>query len=258
MITREPMNIPPSNPDYDAHVIGIAALAEPIRRDLYRYVVSQLGPVNRDQAASGVDVARHVAKFHLDRLVEDGVLEVTYARPPGQGGPGAGRPAKYYSRSQRDFAVSLPPRDYELAGRLLAEAVSHAQRDGVPIGDALRNAARNTGRAAGRRARQQIGAHPNRTRVLAVASGVLRDCGYEPRVAGGDVTLANCPFHSLSRDYPDLVCGMNLELMSGLVESLDRADFEARLDPRPGQCCVRLRNPNFSPSRTSRSTKEAT
>lgn len=259
MTTEEPATSPTaSSPDFDAQVTGIAALAEPIRRALYRYVVAQPGPVNRDQAAAGVDVARHVAKFHLDKLVEDGLLEVTYARPPGRGGPGAGRPAKLYHRSPRDLAVSLPPRDYELAGRLLARAVTDAQRDGVAIGDALGRAARDTGRALGHRVRDEVGGRPSRATVLAATTNVLSDCGYEPRVEDGDVSLANCPFHALSQDYTDLVCGMNLELMSGLVEGLDRADFQARLEPCPGQCCVRLRKPNPPPSRTRRSAREAT
>lgn len=259
MNTEDPTTSPTaSSPGFDAQVTGIAALAEPIRRALYRYVVAQSAPVNRDQAAGGAGVARHVAKFHLDKLVEDGLLEVTYARPPGRGGPGAGRPAKLYRRSPRELAVSLPPRDYELAGRLLARAVTDATREGVPIGDALGHAARDIGRTLGHRAREQAGARASRAAALDATTGVLRDCGYEPRVEDGEVRLANCPFHGLSQDFTDLVCGMNLELMSGLVEGLDRADFQARLEPCPGQCCVRLGKPKASPSRTRRSAKEAT
>src|SRR3954454_17966465 len=122
-----PFRPPPSDPDFDAQVAGIAALGEPVRRALYRFVVGEPEPVNREQAAAGAGVARHVAKFHLDKLVEDGLLDVDYARPPGRGGPGAGRPAKVYRRSGRQLTVSLPPREYELAGRLLARAVADAQ-----------------------------------------------------------------------------------------------------------------------------------
>jgi predicted ArsR family transcriptional regulator len=222
-------------------VAGIAALGDPVRRALYRYVVAQAGPVNRDQAAAGVGVARHTAKFHLDKLVEDGLLEVGYGRPPGRGGPGAGRPAKLYRRSERELAVSLPPREYELAGRLLAQAVSAAERDHVPVGGALRDAARDVGEELGRWARRQAGAHPGRPAAVEAVFGVLRDCGYEPRADSGGITLANCPFHALARDYTDLVCGMNLELMTGLVGSFEASTLRASLEPAPGQCCVRLR-----------------
>lgn len=250
----------PADRDFDVQVAGIAALGEPIRRALYRYVVAQAGPVNRDQAAAGTGVARHVAKFHLDKLVDDGLLEVEYARPPGRGGPGAGRPAKLYRRSAQELAVSLPPREYELAGRLLARAVTDAQRGGIEVGEALGQAARETGLALGREARRQAGARPNRRALRAAAVGVLSSCGYEPRSAdarhsdgdagnasdsdrdsdGDEITLANCPFHALAREYTDLVCGMNLELMAGLVDGLGAAGLEARLEPVPGQCCVRL------------------
>src|SRR3954462_4172887 len=136
------MDVPPDPQpparDFDAQVAGIAALGEPVRRTLYGFVAAQPGPVNRDEAAAGAGVARHVAKFHLDKLVEDGLLDVTYARPAGRGGPGAGRRAKLSRRSPLELAVSLPPREYELAGRLLARAVTTAERDRTPVRDALR------------------------------------------------------------------------------------------------------------------------
>jgi predicted ArsR family transcriptional regulator len=226
--------------DFDSQVSGIAALGEPVRRALYRYVVGQPTSVSRDEAAAGAGVAHHVAKFHLDKLVEDGLLEVEYARPPGRGGPGAGRPAKRYRRASRELAVSLPPREYELAGRLLARAVTAAERDGIPVRDALSDGARDVGASLGRRARAQTGAGASPDELVDAASDALRECGYEPRTEGDAVVLANCPFHALSRDYTDLVCGMNLELMTGLVEGLESSGLEPRLEPAPGRCCVCL------------------
>jgi len=247
----------PASRDFDAQITGIAALGEPVRRALYRYVAEQAGPVNRDKAAKGVSVARHVAKFHLDKLVEDGLLEVEFSRPPGRGGPGAGRPAKRYRRSARQLAVSLPPRDYELAGRLLARAVTAAERDHIRVDDALHDAARDVGRSLAELVRQQAGARPTRSALLAATTSVLRDYGYEPRTDPVGVTLANCPFHALAQDYTDLVCGMNLALLTGLVDTLDRPGLEARLEPAPGQCCVRLRKPEHRPSTTHGPTREA-
>ena len=79
--------------DFDARVASIAILAEPVRRSLYRFVIGKSEPVSREEAAIGTDVARHTAKFHLDKLVDDGLLDVEFRRPPGRGGPGAGRPS---------------------------------------------------------------------------------------------------------------------------------------------------------------------
>ncbi|MDQ4069440.1 MAG: helix-turn-helix domain-containing protein, partial [Actinomycetota bacterium] len=110
----------------DRDLGAIASLQEPVRRALYRYVVAQRGEVSRDQAAEGVGVQRNLAAFHLDKLVEAGLLEATFRRLTGRTGPGAGRPAKLYRRSPSDHAVTLPPRQYELAAELLAEAVEEA------------------------------------------------------------------------------------------------------------------------------------
>ena len=226
--------------DFDVQVTGIGALSDPTRRALYQFVVAQPGPVNRDQAAKGVGVARHIAKFHLDKLLDDGLLAVEYARAPGRRGPGAGRPAKLYSRSSREVAVSLPQRDYALAGRLLAEAITEVQRDGTPIDEALASVARRAGRGLGEQARRQAGTRPGLTSLRTAATEVLKVCGYEPRDEDAAITLVNCPFNALAQDYTDLVCGMNLELMGGLVEALEHPTLQAHLAPSPGRCCVRL------------------
>jgi predicted ArsR family transcriptional regulator len=229
------------NPDdFDARVTGIAALGEPIRRALYRYVVAQPDPVNRDQAAAGVGVPRHVAKFHLDKLEQDGLLEIEFSRPPGRGGPGAGRPAKLYRRSARELAVSLPERRYDLAGRVMAQAITATERDGTPIADSLRHAARDTGRSLGEEARRRAGPRPSQTALLGAARDLLHEYGYEPRADHRGLTLSNCPFHALAQDYTDLVCGMNLDLMDGMLDALQPASLAAQLDPTPDRCCVTL------------------
>ncbi len=86
----------------------VAALADPLRRALYRYVAEQPGAVSRDQAAEGVEVPRHTAKFHLDRLVDAGLLVAEFRRLTGRTGPGAGRPAKLYRRDPQR-GVGQPP-----------------------------------------------------------------------------------------------------------------------------------------------------
>jgi predicted ArsR family transcriptional regulator len=239
----EPGQRPLPVEDFAARVTGIAALGEPVRRDLYRFVVAQAEPVSRDEAATGIGVARHVAKFHLDKLVDDGLLEAEFARPPGRTGPGAGRPAKRYRRAARELAVSLPERHYDLAGRLLAQAVTDAERDGVPVRDSLRRAARDAGRLLGDRVRHRAGPEASESELLSAAEEVLVECGYEPRTDDAGLLLVNCPFHALAQEYTELVCGMNLELMNGLVSGVGGPIVDPVLDPAPGRCCVRLPAP---------------
>ncbi|MEO6886375.1 MAG: helix-turn-helix domain-containing protein, partial [Jatrophihabitantaceae bacterium] len=223
---------------------SIAALGEPVRRALYRYVVAQSGTVSREQAAAGIGVPRHTAKFHLDRLESDGLLETEYRRPPGKSGPGAGRPTKLYRRADRDVEISLPPRRYDLAGYVMAEAITASGASGASIGDSLRTVARRTGHTLGSQARGSQGRSGTRLRRAAAAAAVtdvLGANGFEPCVDGDQITLANCPFHKLAQDYPDLVCAINLDLIGGLVDELGPKSMEATLDPAPGRCCVRLR-----------------
>lgn len=229
--------------DFDARLTSVAALGEPIRRALYRYVVTQPGPVNRDQAAAGIGVAHHVAKFHLDKLEADGLLEVEYRRPPGRTGPGAGRPTKLYRRADREISVSLPARRYDLAGRMMAEAITAASRSGMQLAKALHQVARDTGEALAADARRALGARRSRAAAVQAIADVLATNGFEPRVDDTGITLANCPFHELSREYTDLVCGMNLDLMTGLVDSVGQGTLRAALRPSPNQCCVVLARP---------------
>jgi predicted ArsR family transcriptional regulator len=226
--------------DLDARLEDVALLGEPVRRALYRYVIAQQQPTSRDQAAAGVGAARHVAKFHLDKLADDGLLDVDYARPPGRGGPGAGRPAKLYRRSSRELAVSLPPRRYDLAGSLLAEAITRSQRNAVPVRDALQQVATEQGRALGSEVRERAGSHASPTAMLAATHEVLDGHGYEPRADEHGLTLNNCPFHALAQESTELVCGMNLDLLHGLVGTLDNSGLKAVLRPAPGRCCVQL------------------
>jgi predicted ArsR family transcriptional regulator len=225
----------------DAQVASVASLGEPLRRKLYRYVAGNAEPVSREQAATGLEVALHVAKFHLDRLEQDGLLEVEYRRQPGRNGPGAGRPTKFYRRVDRDITVSLPRRRYDLAARLLAEAITATERDGIELTSALRVATDAAGRKLGEDVAASAGNGPSQTEWVAAVCDILDDIGYEPHLAESSITLANCPFHSLVEDYTELVCGMNLDLIKGMLGCLDQDVLAAQLDPAVGRCCVTLR-----------------
>ncbi|MEU7817457.1 helix-turn-helix domain-containing protein [Pseudonocardia sp. NPDC049154] len=224
--------------DFVAQVSGVGALAEPLRRALYLYVVAQPQPVSRDQAAAGTELPRHTAKFHLDKLVEEGLLDTEFRRLTGRRGPGAGRPTKLYRRSDRQVAVTLPPRQYDLAGQILAGAVEEAARDGVPVLEAVQRAAAHAGQRLG--AEQRRRGAGTQAAPLEDLAAVFSLHGYEPRVEDGVLTLENCPFHALAREHTALVCGMNLHLITAMLGELGHPGVQAKLDPEPGRCCVTL------------------
>ncbi len=70
---------------------------------------------------------------------------------------------------------------------------------------------------------------------------MLGDHGYEPRTDGDEICLANCPFDRMAAQHVELVCGMNLALIGGVIDGLGLEGVEADLAPRPGFCCVRVR-----------------
>jgi len=213
-----------SGPDRLAAIAGLASLDEPVRRRLYEYVSDAGRPVSREEAARAAGITRTLAAYHLDKLAEAGLLATTYQRPAGRAGPGAGRPAKLYRQAGQELAVSVPPRAYELLARLLAEA---AESDTTgKVSSTLNEAAYEVGR--------QLGTQAGRDLVTALRSG-----GYQPHASpDGGVELRNCPFHRLAQEHQELVCGLNLRLIEGVITGSRQPRACARLSPAPGRCCV--------------------
>jgi predicted ArsR family transcriptional regulator len=229
--------------DLERRISGIAALDQPLRRDLYRLLSERDGWVTRDEASEALDVPRSVAAFHLDKLAEAGVVEVTFERTTGRTGPGAGRPAKLYRRGAQEVSASVPERRYDLAGSLLAAAIAEAERTGAPIAECLSATARAAGRVIGEEAAAATGPLTKRDDRRRAVLEILSRHGYEPALGKrGEIALVNCPFHRLAEEHRTLVCGMNLDFLGGLLQGVGHTDrLDARLAPEPGYCCVRIK-----------------
>lgn len=221
--------------DLSSQAAGIGALADDTRRALYEYVSAQPEPVGREQAAAELELALHNVSFHLDRLVAEGLLEVEYRRLSGKTGPGAGRPSKLYRRAAREFAVSLPPRRYDLVGDILAAAVTRAS-EGEPLEQSLQESARQEGLSVGEAAEGL-----ERAASLPALARVLDSQGFEPHVQEDVVVLSNCPFDALAHKHTALVCGLNQAFVQGVADGLGCRDVTACLEPEPGRCCVKAR-----------------
>lgn len=217
----------PSRTDPLGDVAAIAVLADERRRRLYDHVVAQRRPVGRDEAAAAIGIGRPLAAYHLDKLAEAGLLNVVFARPPGRGGPGAGRPAKQYVRPEGRLTAQTQARDSTFLAGLLAEAVDSADPQVAGL-------ARTLARERGRRLGATVASSTNLEAALAAR-------GYEPhQEPDGSLSLSNCPFHEVATTHPALVCGLNHAYMQGLLEQLGD-DRTAQLDPSPGRCCVTIR-----------------
>jgi predicted ArsR family transcriptional regulator len=221
----------------DPALAALHLLAETTKLRIYDAVRAADGPQTRDAVAVATGVNRRLAAFHLDLLADGGLLEVDYARPAGRSGPGAGRPAKRYRPAPVDIELRVPARRYDLAARILARAVAESAGGDDAREHAMR-AAREEGEQIGRLRRPA--ARLSSAATLDTAANVLGDLGYEPaRSDDRCVRLRNCPFRSVVDVAPALVCGVNDELVSGVLAGLGgHRSVTAALDGVPPDCCV--------------------
>src|SRR5215472_6411149 len=245
-MTDAPGGAPAADPGAPA-VRAVALLGDGVRHRLYEFVRAARGPVTREQAATATGISRKLAAFHLDKLVEAGLLQASYATA-GSGAPGtpaaqAGRPPKLYQPSSQDLLVSIPARQHDELASTLIDAVL-TQAPGETARQAAQRVARQRGQTLGATARGQV--RPGRLgaeRALALAGTALQRWGFEPdRAAPGRLRLRNCPFHPLAARAPELVCGMNHAFLAGFLGGLEAFTVRAVLAPKAGECCVELRD----------------
>ncbi len=218
-------------------LMAVALLAEPTRQRLYLYLRERREPVGREEAALHAGVKARIAAFHLDKMVEAGLLDVEYRRLSGRVGPGAGRPAKVYSVSSRPFSVAIPQTRYVLAASMMATALSEGGSAAEGAGS-LQDVATAVGESLGDEIRRET--RTNRGRLEAVQRK-LRQLGYEPQVQeSGEWTMRNCIFSALSMSHRELVCGMNAAFVAGLLDGAHLPSLRVERRAAPPGCCIQL------------------
>src|SRR5829696_832641 len=186
--------------DVDQQLTGLAGLGDPIRRALYRYVADRGVPISREEAAQAAGISRPLAAYHLDKLVDDGLLEPRYHHRGGRRGPGAGRPTKHYVRADRQ--LELGPK-----------AASGAAPDGDP----------DQVLAAVRQALAARGYEPYDGPDGTIR---LRNCPFD-RIAAQHRQVVCGANHAMLQALTDQLDG-------------DPGTVRAVLDLQPGRCCVTL------------------
>jgi predicted ArsR family transcriptional regulator len=217
-IEGESMNV---LPDSEARVLASMgdAFGDPTRRALYRLVVEAADPLSAGEAGDVVGVHRTVARAHLQRLAELGLLRVRLRR-----GAHGGRPAKVYGAATEPLVAALPPRRYErLAGLLVGALKQSTAGEAEAVA-----AAAAVGWQFGREEVARLGAAG--TVACEESSGGLRltppaaqhwldDNGFRATVADGasvDICLRNCVFRELAVAEPLLVCALDRGILRGL------------------------------------------
>jgi len=223
----------------DAASIGaVAALADDLRRRMYAFIRDTREPVTRDQAAAEVGISRKLAAFHLDKLVDAGLLQAGAARLHRR----AGRAAKTYRPTNRVVQISIPPRQHAILAEILLDSVLAEGAD-VDVRQVVLETAAARGRQLGQVEREQ--GRPGRLgaeRALSLARSFLARLGFEPaQPVPGQLVLRNCPFQPLAARSTELVCGINHAFLAGFLEGLGTSSAVAVLEPQPDTCCVELR-----------------
>jgi len=212
--------------DLNETILQLCVLDDPARRAAYVAVRTAGRPLTRAEVADEVGISVRLAAFHLEKLLSEGFLEATYERD--ERSVGAGHPAKRYRPTSLELEVSIPPRRYDLAAEILAEALEAGSPD--PRLESLVDVAAEYGRQIGRRSRARKGG----SRVLTALTGI----GYEPTASGHDVVLRNCPFGHVAQARPDVICQMNLAFVAGVLDGTESRSLHAALSPSTGRCCV--------------------
>ncbi|WP_239770744.1 metalloregulator ArsR/SmtB family transcription factor [Streptomyces sp. CL12-4] len=225
----------------DAAIDSVSVLGEGSRRQMFAFIRRARRPVTRDEAAASAGISRKLAAFHLDKLVDAGLLRARYASPTGV--RKVGRQPKVYEPTDTPIQVSIPDRRHELLADLLLQAVV-TEGEGETAAEAAMRTAGQRGQELGEEERTRL--RPGRLgaeRGLTLCERMLDGHGFEPaREARDRLRLRNCPFHPLAAQAPDLVCGMNHAFLTGYLQGLRAPSVQAVLAPREGECCVELRH----------------
>lgn len=170
-------------------------------------------------------------RFHLDALTSAGLVSAEPERHPARG-----RPRRLYR--------ALPPLEpghadsgYERLARVLAAHWASSEDDPVDRAEAA-------GRAW---ALDDLTDTPGSPRSIEDAASTLTtlfaEMGFDPELESTPeeirIRLHACPFESVARQSPNVVCALHLGLMRGVLTRLDAPETDNRLNPwETPQTCV--------------------
>ena len=200
---------------WDLSTLGTlgGALGDATRFAIYKHVVSSPDPVSASETAAVFGLHRTVARSHLEKLAQAGLLVIGTRR-----NPRGGRPAKVYAPSSARLDIQLPPRRYQALSTMLA-------RLAVRLDGGSEEVAAQVGYEYGRDIAAGLPgaelAHDGVVDLDAIAA-YLRDAGCAPRIAARDdgsvvVEVSNCVYLEVARDHPGMVCSLSSGMLCGLL-----------------------------------------
>lgn len=202
-------------------------------REVFEYLRAADGPQAASAVATATGLHLNTARFHLDRLVGEGLADrVTEQRTT------PGRPRVLYAAR----VAGADPSSYRLLARMLAGLVAELDEDGV----AVSAAARRWGRELVERPSSST--HPvSADDAVRRLAALMDEVGFEPELDADDaddarVLIHHCPFLEAAEEQPGVVCGLHRGLMEGALAELEAPVGVAELVPfaEPHLCVARL------------------
>jgi predicted ArsR family transcriptional regulator len=193
-------------------------------------------PVGVSEIADHLGVHPNTARFHLEALVDEGVIERAPDPPSGPGRPRVGY------RARPGLARGGARRYRELAELLLGHLSATSDDPAA------------TAAAAGRTWGAHLVPRPapfheiTRDEAVDRLTAMLDDLDFAPEPVAGEhgppdrVRLRHCPFLELAEPHRDLVCPLHLGLMQGALSELGAPVTVAALEPfaEPTACLAHL------------------
>jgi predicted ArsR family transcriptional regulator len=197
-----------------------STLGDPTRRSIYLTVRESAEPMTAAHIAAAFEIHANVARHHLDRLADEGYLEIARRRPEGQNGPGAGRPAKCYTSTDKEIELQFPARRYDLLADLLIRVVQRL--DPERASEIAAQVGHEYGvELAGTLELPAAGFDS----VLATVQQAMVNVGFavDTNTNNRQLLMSHCPFGRTAFDHPEVVCALDRGIVNGLMEALHHA-----------------------------------
>ena len=180
---------------------------------MFEHVMTSSDPVSASETAAVFGLHRTVARSHLEKLSEAGLVTIGTRR-----NPRGGRPAKVYSPVNTRLDIQVPPRQYRSLSAMLVRLASKLNGSTVAL-------AEEVGCECGRQAATSLpGGQFSRDGRLNLGSIVahLYETGCSPHATVRDdhtlvVETNNCLYLEIARERPAVVCGLCSGLLCGLI-----------------------------------------
>jgi len=200
-----------------------AVLADPTRYRIYQYVLAADHPVSVAETSRVFDLHPNVARMHLRKLVDIGLL-VAHLEKTGRGG----RPGYVYSPSGNTISLNVPARDFQLLADLLVQSLALTGEGGK---EAIAQIGRTFGRRLGQEAISRSEQHrqidqdeTDQEEILKICAEALERLGVVTHVirredGSYNLVLRTCGFHEVATAHPEQICLLCQAMVEGITET---------------------------------------